>query len=879
MQTPMVRQPELPKFLRTARASAENQQPGILREWALLAALLLVGIISHGFNMFNFPAFTYNGDEGIYTSQALAVLLEGRLTPYTYWYDHAPAGWLMIAGWMALTGGPFTFGGPIESGRLLMLVLHLAMIVLLYRVERKFGCSPAAAALGVVLFSLSPLAVFYQRLVMLDNIMMFWVLLSLDLLLDGSGRLSRVILSGVCFGIAILSKETAVFLFPVLLFVAFRERREHHGNFAVGGWLIPLAIVVSWYPLYALLKGELLPSWLVVSLFGDDRPRVSLIDTLAWQLQRGGGGAFNLDNDFWRFMRNDWLPRDPLLLIGGFVATLINLLFSLRNRALIAAWLLGGLPLLYLARGGLTYNFYVIFIIPFFCLNLAILANLVFARVPRIVAAGTVAVIVAVLGITYTVSGTAQPLYTEQPSQSGKVAIAWIKDNVDPQSMIIADDAFLPELRFGRSQGESFPNVHSHWKVGGDPEVWDGILGNDWRKVDYLIMTPGLETTFANQHQNSLALDAYRNADLITYWEADSARIELWKVDKTGTGSVETLRANSASLEQAFARDGAYVSADGAVRAESQAYAMLRSVWTNDRAAFDRAWGWTQANLLNDAGLLHAASRDGAVSEAGTTADANSDAALALLLGARLWGDQQLQEAGVGMVQAIWEHEVVTIDGTPYIAAGDWATSRAVVALNPSHFAPYAYRVFQEVDPDHDWQGVIDSGYSMLRAASTAPLGTARPAGLLPDWVGLDRATGELVPLQIPSGDSTIYGADAPRAYFRVALDQRWTGDERATKLLEGALFLRSELVRNGSIGAVYERDGAVSESFPSPTGTAGAIAALLTIDDALADRLYTELVVGDESLTSIWGSDLLAHEWSWFAAALYQDVLRPIGE
>ena len=48
--------------------------------------------MAHGFTMFSLPAFTYNGEEGIYTGQALAVLRDGRLSPYTCWYDHAPAG-------------------------------------------------------------------------------------------------------------------------------------------------------------------------------------------------------------------------------------------------------------------------------------------------------------------------------------------------------------------------------------------------------------------------------------------------------------------------------------------------------------------------------------------------------------------------------------------------------------------------------------------------------------------------------------------------------------------------------------------------------------------------------------------------------------------
>src|SRR5262245_24392421 len=161
-------------------------------EWAIIAGLILIGLIAHGFNMFNYPAFTFNGDEGIYTGQALAVLRMGRLAPYTYFYDHAPGGWIFLAAWMALSGGPHAFGSAIDSGRVLMLLLHVATIHRLYRVARECGCGRSAAALATLLFALSPLTIFYGRPVMLDSIMLFWLLISLDLLLDGQGRLSRV---------------------------------------------------------------------------------------------------------------------------------------------------------------------------------------------------------------------------------------------------------------------------------------------------------------------------------------------------------------------------------------------------------------------------------------------------------------------------------------------------------------------------------------------------------------------------------------------------------------------------------------------------------------------------------------------------------------
>src|ERR1700733_13215182 len=74
----------------------------------LLIFLLLVSGTAHAYNMFHFPY--YENDEGTYMSQAWSLLKLGKLEPYTYWYDHAPAGWMFIALWTLVSGGFFTFG-------------------------------------------------------------------------------------------------------------------------------------------------------------------------------------------------------------------------------------------------------------------------------------------------------------------------------------------------------------------------------------------------------------------------------------------------------------------------------------------------------------------------------------------------------------------------------------------------------------------------------------------------------------------------------------------------------------------------------------------------------------------------------------------------
>ena len=102
-----------------------------------------------------------------------------------------------------------------------MLLLHLAMVPLLYHVARKLGCGPPPAALAPLLFSLSPLAIFYQRLRPARQHHAVLGRCSASTCCSTAGGGSAAWRSsGVCFGLALLSKETAIFLLPAMLFIA-----------------------------------------------------------------------------------------------------------------------------------------------------------------------------------------------------------------------------------------------------------------------------------------------------------------------------------------------------------------------------------------------------------------------------------------------------------------------------------------------------------------------------------------------------------------------------------------------------------------------------------------------------------------------------------
>ena len=133
----------------------------LLRMWrprragiAWLLPVVVAGAVVHAWGMGNFPRWV--DDPGTYLSQA--VQYEHTLSPYSYFYDHAPAGWIQIALWSMLTRGFDRYDSSIAFGNECMLIAKVVSIVLLYWLGRRLRVSRRAAAAAGLVFALDPLA-------------------------------------------------------------------------------------------------------------------------------------------------------------------------------------------------------------------------------------------------------------------------------------------------------------------------------------------------------------------------------------------------------------------------------------------------------------------------------------------------------------------------------------------------------------------------------------------------------------------------------------------------------------------------------------------------------------------------------------------------
>lgn len=501
-----------------------------------LVVALLTGLVTHGYNLFRYPL--YLTDEGIYTEQAWSVLRQGQLSPYTYFYDHAPMAWIVLAGWYGVLPGQFqSFGNPINAGRVLMVVVHVAGVFLLFEVVRRFSGSTVAAFLATFIFSVSPLAIYYQRQVLLDNLMVFWVLVGLYILARRDGRILTAAGAGAAFGLALVTKENAIFLLPGFAYLMHRGVIGHmNRRFSATFWWFAVLSPVAAYLLFAQTKNELFPAGMDFNLNSPPAGHVSLLYTVWWQLNRTAQGSQG--SAFADLLRDSWLPRDRYLLLGGTVAALCALLLGMGDRR-------RGTPLIgiavltigygfYLARSVLL-DFYVMPLVPL----LAMCIGLVYARITRNIkptAAGLVAAAV-IAGPVATPGGyllkydqdhrlVAVDQYRVSLTDLQHAQIDWIRANVPPTSRLIIDDDLWVALH---DHKPVFENAHSHWKAAADPDVRNNVFHADWQNLDYVVMSnrmrPAMEQNNAGGQEDWILQAIDEHGEKV--WQAGKGQVAL----------------------------------------------------------------------------------------------------------------------------------------------------------------------------------------------------------------------------------------------------------------------------------------------------------------------------------------------------------------
>jgi hypothetical protein len=493
---PAARPPLAQRTLRYAHAWVRRHRTSLI----VLSCLLVVVGIVHGVGMAGSPGPV--DDEGTYMAQAWAVQVRHALTPYTYWYDHPPVGWIQLAGWTFVT---HAFSGAtlaVVAGRRIMLLYALVDAALLYLIARRLRLSRAWASVAVLAFALSPLAVNYMRMVYLDNLAMPWLLAAFALALTPRRRLWTFGASGACFAVAVLSKETMLLFLPALVYQVWQRAHRSTRAFCVTAVVSVFGLLVVIYPLLALLKNELVPG----------RGHVSLFSAIAFQLdgRQSTGNPFDPSSQAHSLVAG-WLHFDPWLPVAGLVCLPVGLCVR-RLRPLAVAELIALLDVL---RGGYLPVPFIIGILPFSALLLAGTGSTLQGLVRwdtgrRAWAAAKGGVLLGAAGVLLVfvapvwASGLHQQMATDQVTQTAQ-AESWVEHHVPRTDRLLVDDTVWVDLV---DHGFDRPNeVVWFYKLGAinnlDPSV-RRTIGGGWRDFHYVIETLSMRAALVGSGSQAL---------------------------------------------------------------------------------------------------------------------------------------------------------------------------------------------------------------------------------------------------------------------------------------------------------------------------------------------------------------------------------------
>jgi dolichyl-phosphate-mannose-protein mannosyltransferase len=485
----------------------------------LALGLTAVVLVLLAWNLTGFPSAS--DDEGTYLAQAWAVQHGKGLAHYTYWYDHPPLAWIQLAGlsWIPSLLAPKLLA--VAAGRIAMLPVQAVGLLLVYLVSRRIGLPRWAASLALLTYGLSPLFVTMGRQIYLDSFAVVWLLGALALALSPRRHLWHYAAAGGATAVAVLSKETVLVIAPAVVLALWQNAsRSSTRPWAFGAYFSGLVLVGCFYPLYAVLRGELFPGADHVSLIG------------AWQFQlgsrSGSGSVFSAGTGAYSLLHS-WLYYDTVILIAGLVAT-AGALFLRRLRPVAVAGAI--LVLVAMRPGGYLPAMYVVQVLPFFAIAIAgVTAWLVAKLHPgrewwRWAVLGLAAVLAAVVVVPRWYNGDRRAVATDANAPYVQAA-DYLRGELPGRAaatVVVDDVLWLDCVNAGYQQDR----VIWFYKLDLDSAVAARLPGG-WRDVDYLVSTPAVRQDPGTLPTVTALLT---HSTVIASFGPQDGRIEIRRVDK-----------------------------------------------------------------------------------------------------------------------------------------------------------------------------------------------------------------------------------------------------------------------------------------------------------------------------------------------------------
>lgn len=337
----------------------------------MLIPLVLTGF-THFWNI-GFPPL--HSDEGHYLRRAM-VFLNGfgiveKTGAYANAYDHPFFGQVLFGSILGLSGYPNSVISSqtlssvemaIAYPRVIMGIFAIVDTFLVFKISQRLY-NNQVAFFSSVLFAVTPMTWLLRRIT-LDGIALPFVLTSVLIALslvtwnkkhehnNLNIHIFLVLLSGTCLGLAILTKIPVFTMIPLVGYLIYKNSNHLNHRLPLKImiiWLIPIFLIPSLWPLYAIYSDQF-DSWKEGVLDQADRGRREIIES------------------FWNI--------DSILLFLG----LGGVLFSVVKRQwILVLWIVPFLLLVYIH--GWFASFHWIIVFPAFCIAAANFVIELFQRV------------------------------------------------------------------------------------------------------------------------------------------------------------------------------------------------------------------------------------------------------------------------------------------------------------------------------------------------------------------------------------------------------------------------------------------------------------------------------------------------------------------
>lgn len=281
------------------------QLVSLTRQTLLILIPICLSVYTHLWNAAGFPDIFY--DEGAYLRRAFYILYFQDPQESTTYYDHPYFGQIVLAGLLAITGYPDTVNPSpwIESIELLYLVPKIWMgllavldTFLIYKIVQTRYENQKIAMFAALLFAVMPMTWLTRRILLESLLLPFMssaILFALQTrTTEGNKQRAFLLVSGVCAGLAIFTKVSALAVIPVVGFlIYFASPRKSLKN--LSAWLLPAVLIPLLWPAYSISEGHL-DYW---------------VNSLLLQTQRDSDGIATIFSAFMKI--------DPVILALGII--------------------------------------------------------------------------------------------------------------------------------------------------------------------------------------------------------------------------------------------------------------------------------------------------------------------------------------------------------------------------------------------------------------------------------------------------------------------------------------------------------------------------------------------------------------------------------